>query len=78
MDVAIHEDTTPDVPAVPPPSMATRLAYGFGATAYGVKANAFDFFVLIFYSQVIGLDAFLVGVAVFIALLVDALSDPIV
>ena len=64
--------------SAPPLSAATRLAYGFGAVAYGVKDNGFAYFLLIFYSQVAGLDARLVGIAVTLALVVDALSDPVV
>lgn len=64
--------------SAPPLSPGTRLAYGLGAVAYGVKDNGFAYFLLIFYSQVAGLDARLVGIAVTIALVVDALSDPIV
>ncbi len=56
----------------------TKLAYGFGAVAYGVKNNGFDYFLLLFYSQVMGVDAPLVGLALLIALLFDAFSDPIV
>lgn len=63
---------------VPPLSRGTKLAFGFGAVASGVKASAFDFFLLIFYSQVIGLDARLVGLALLITLIFDAVSDPIV
>lgn len=58
--------------------LGTRLAYGFGAVAYGVKDSGFNYFLLIFYSQVIGLEARLVGLALTIALLFDALSDPLV
>lgn len=56
----------------------TKLAYGFGAVAYGVKNNGFDYFLLLFYSQVMGVDAPLVGLALLIALLFDAFSDPVV
>lgn len=56
----------------------TRLAYGFGSVAYGVKDNGFNYFLLLFYSQVIGLHHQLVGIAVLIALIVDAISDPII
>jgi len=56
----------------------TKLAYGFGAVAYGIKNNGFDYFLLLFYSQVMGVDAPLVGLALLIALLFDAFSDPIV
>ncbi len=62
----------------PPLSRATKLTFGFGAVASGVKTGAFDFFLLLFYSQVIGLDARLVGLALLITLVFDAISDPIV
>ena len=65
--------------AAPPPlSRQTRLAFGVGAIAPGITAAAFDFFLLIFYSQVVGLDARLVGLAILISLVCDALSDPVV
>ena len=56
----------------------TKLAYGFGAVAFGVKNNGFDYFLLLFYSQVMGVDAPLVGLALLIALVFDAFSDPVV
>src|SRR6476659_1021402 len=59
-------------------SLWTRLAYGFGNGAIGVKDNGFSYFLLMFYSQVIGLDARLVGVALTVALVVDAFVDPMV
>ena len=58
--------------------LGTKLAYGFGSVAYGVKNNGFDYFLLIFYSQVLGVDARLVGLALLIALMVDAISDPLI
>lgn len=63
---------------VPPLDRPAKLAYGFGAVAPGITTGAFDFFLLIYYSQVIGLDARLVGLAIFVALISDAISDPIV
>lgn len=60
------------------PSLWTKLAYGYGAAAYGVKDNGFSYFLLFFYSVVIGLDARLVGLALTVALVLDALSDPVV
>jgi Na+/melibiose symporter-like transporter len=59
-------------------TLGTKVAYGFGAVAFGVKNNGFDYFLLLFYSQVMGVDAPLVGMALLIALLFDAFSDPIV
>lgn len=60
------------------PSLWTRLSYGFGSVAFGVKDNGFAYFLLIFYSQVIGLDARLVGLALTIALVIDAFADPVI
>ncbi len=58
------------------PSLWTKLAYGIGSVAFGIKDNGFSYFLLIFYSQVIGLDAALVGLALTIALIIDAIIDP--
>ena len=56
----------------------TKASYGFGAIAYGIKNNGFDYFFLLFYSQVLGFDAGLVGAALTTALIFDAMSDPLV
>jgi len=55
----------------------TRWAYGSGGAGYGVLYNA-HFFVLIYYSQVLGLDAGLTGLAVGIGLVFDAITDPLI
>ena len=47
----------------------SKLAYGLGSIAFGIKNNGFDYFFLIFYSQVMGVDAYLVGVALLIAMI---------
>ena len=60
------------------PSRATKGAFGFGAVATGVIETGFNYFLLIFYSQVIGLDARLVGLAITISLIIDVLADPTV
>jgi len=76
---APHRSTASKQPDSPPPlSNSTKLAFGIGAIAPGITAAAFDFFLLIFYSQVVGLDAQLVGLAILISLVCDAISDPIV
>ena len=64
--------------AAPPLRWSTKLLYGVGSTAYGVKDVAFRLFILIYYNQVIGLPATLVSAAIFVALVVDAISDPVV
>jgi len=55
----------------------TRWAYSSGGAGYGVLYNA-HYFVLIYYSQVLGLDAGLAGLAVGIGLVSDAITDPLV
>ncbi|MAI93492.1 MAG: sugar transporter [Halieaceae bacterium] len=61
-----------------PLSLHVRIAYGFGAVAYGIKDNGFAYFLLLFYTAVVGLDPALAGLALLIALLLDGLGDPIV
>ena len=70
-----HSSTSGEAPKL---TLGLKSAYGFGSAAYGIKNNGFDYFLLLFYSQVIGLDARLVGIAITTALVFDAISDPIV
>jgi len=58
--------------------LPTKIAYGFGSGAYGVKDSGFKSFLLLFYNQVIGLSAASVGLAILIAMLIDSLLDPII
>ena len=74
--MAAASSTGAAVPVIP--SLWTKFAYGFGSVAYGVKDNGFNYFLLLFYSQVIGIDARLVGLAITIALVLDAVTDPII
>ncbi len=60
------------------PGLGTKLAYGFGAIALGVKENGLSYFLLLFYSQVVGLDARLVSLALTVALVLDAFIDPMI
>jgi Na+/melibiose symporter-like transporter len=59
-------------------SVRTKLFYGFGSVAYGVKDQGFTTFLLLFYNQIMGLPAQWVGTAIGIALIVDAFADPVV
>lgn len=59
-------------------SVPVRWAYGLGLAADGVKSNAFNVFLLFFYQQIVGLDASLCGLALFLAMVVDAITDPTV
>jgi GPH family glycoside/pentoside/hexuronide:cation symporter len=58
----------------------TRLAIanGLGSVAYGIKDNGFSTFLLLFYNQVLGMDARLVSLALLIALVFDGVIDPVV
>jgi len=44
--------------------------------AYGIKDNGFATFLMIYFNQVLGLPAYLVGLALLVAMLFDAVSDP--
>ena len=59
-------------------SWRLRLLYASGQLPEGVKSAAFGFFLLFYYNQVLGLSGSLAGTAVFIALCLDAVSDPVV
>ena len=61
-----------------PLTQRLKIVHGLGAVAFGVKDLGFSFFLLIFYNQVLGMDARLVSAALLIALLVDAVVDPII
>lgn len=58
--------------------LATKLFYGFGSVANGVKSNAFSYLIMFFYVQVAGVEGFWFGISMFIVMIVDAISDPIV
>lgn len=55
----------------------TRLLYGAGGAVYAVKEAAYAMFVLLFYTQVLGLDGTITGVIISLSLLWDAVSDPL-
>ncbi len=61
-----------------PVKLSTKLFYGFGSVAYGVKNNGFSYLLLFFYVQVIGLEGYLAGLGMLIVMFFDAVSDPIV
>ena len=57
---------------------SNTLAFGASGTALGLVSNGIAFFLLIYYSQVVGLDPSLAGFALLLALVFDAVSDPLV
>ena len=58
-------------------SVPTKLAYGIGQIGEQVKNQGFNAFLFFFYTQVLGLSGTLAGFAVLVALVFDAVTDPI-
>ena len=56
----------------------TQFYYGFGSISVGIKNNLLGTFLLIYYNQVLGLPASLAALALFIALVFDAITDPLI
>ncbi len=62
--------------AAPPLGVGTRLSYGVGAVAFGVKNAAFGSYLMLYFNQVVGVPAAIVGMALAATLIVDAVADP--
>lgn len=62
---------------VPALNFNTKFAYGIGQVAEGLKNTSINTFVLFYYNQVLELPGTLAGLALAIALLVDAFTDPL-
>ena len=56
----------------------TRLAFGVGAAAESMSLYSLAVLGMLFYNQVQGLEVLLAGLVPTIALLVDAISDPLI
>lgn len=56
---------------------STKIGYGIGCIAIGVKDAAFNVLLLFYYTQVLGLKGSAAGTALMIGLCVDAITDPI-
>jgi len=68
-----------NIKAAKPVALLSRVAFAIsGIPTAGIIYNGIDFFLFFFYSQVIGLSPALVGLALAIALAVDAVSDPLI
>ncbi|MXO91920.1 MFS transporter [Pontixanthobacter aquaemixtae] len=59
-----------------PLPLRIKLFNGSGAIAFGIKDNGFSVFLLTYYNLVLGMEAWLVSLALVIALIVDAFIDP--
>lgn len=60
-----------------PLSIPLKIAFGVGACGETVYLGMFNTFIGIFYNQAIGLSNSLIGLAVMLALIGDAISDPV-
>jgi GPH family glycoside/pentoside/hexuronide:cation symporter len=58
--------------------MRTKLAFGVGSGAEAAASIAFNTFNFLFYNKVLGVSGTLCGLAVTIALALDAIADPVV
>jgi Na+/melibiose symporter-like transporter len=52
--------------------------FGCGGMALGIVGNGVSYFLLVYYNQVLGIAAYLVSLALAIALVFDAVIDPVV
>jgi len=58
-------------------SLPVMAAFGVGQAAEGIKGTAFNTFLLFFYQQIMGVSGTYTGLALAIALVFDAVTDPI-
>jgi GPH family glycoside/pentoside/hexuronide:cation symporter len=58
--------------------LSVRLSYGVGEMAEGVKSGALETFLFFYYVQVLGLPGTLAGLALLLAVLFDAVTDPLI
>jgi Na+/melibiose symporter-like transporter len=58
--------------------LRTRLTFGIGSTAETICLYSFGLLSMLYYNQVLGLNATLAGLAPTLALLFDAISDPLI
>jgi glycoside/pentoside/hexuronide:cation symporter, GPH family len=57
---------------------SSKLGFGVGQIAEGVKASLFNFFLLFYYNQIMGVPATLTAIILGIAVLFDGIADPII
>ncbi len=67
--------TSPVTAALP---FGVKLSFGIGAIGEAVFISISNTFIMIYYNQVIGMQASLVGFALMLALIADAITDPVV
>lgn len=63
---------------MPTLSWLTKFVFGIGAVGEVVYLGLFNGFITIYYNQVLGLSNTLIGVAIMLAMIADAITDPVV
>jgi len=58
-------------------SVWRKLGYGIGGLGEPLMMNAMTFYLMIFYTDVVGIDSKVIGSALFVAILWDAVTDPV-
>ena len=58
-------------------SFRVKFCYGVGQAGEGLKNGAFGIFLLFYYNQVLGVSGTLAGLALGVALIFDAVTDPL-
>ncbi|MEM7079202.1 MAG: MFS transporter [Pseudomonadota bacterium] len=61
-----------------PLPLSSKLSFGAGAIGEAVYLGLFNTFITIFYNQAIGLSNTLIGVAIMLAMIGDAITDPLI
>lgn len=56
----------------------SKFSYGLGQWGWAAKDSCFQFFLFFYYTHLLGLSPFLAGLAALLALVVDAITDPMV
>ena len=59
-------------------ALKTRLLYGAGGAVAAAKEAAYTMFILLFYTQVLGLSGTITGLIIAVSLIWDGVSDPLV
>jgi Na+/melibiose symporter-like transporter len=63
--------------SIPPLGTSVKVAFGIGQIAEGIKTCSFGTFLMFYYNQVLGLSGDLAGLAIALALIFDAVTDPV-
>jgi len=79
MGEALSVRTNPNMKDASRPklNLPVKLALGLGTSPETIVLIGFELFVLFYYTQILGLSGALTGAALFIAMCIDGLSDPI-